>query len=616
MRDLALFRSGKCFSSLGLLGFVLAVCLMLSGPAWGSATLYRGGNALGSVPTTNGSNNEPWVSLTDTGALLGFQASLSGEELLLIRGDMRFRIVLNAVAAWRDLYLIPLYGAAFERDGRWWLDIPSVLSLFQRVTGTGAGNRLRFDVEPDAPPSEPAGSKALPAKAPSSMPSSMVDASVPSPSGPVEKGTPQAGGKEVEGMERADNATPPIPAKEKPLKEKPIKEKPIKEKEKPIKEKPVREGPARDKPDAKPEASGNRGEIRGLRWSTSRERVRAVIDCSDGAEPQIRVEKGSVRALFSSASEFLEGLPSPYGNVSVDLERGPSGASLVFSSNSLRVERLALDAPRRIVLDFFFASPADIRVLPAPTQDPTPKPSGKSPRVRTPAQPPAKRGGKRLVVVDPGHGGKDPGATANGVREKDINLGIGLALEAVLRSRGFEVRMTRRTDVYLKLQERTDIANQANADVFVSVHANALPSLKNTAGFEIYIMALPTDKDALTLAKIENREYVEEKSGSSAAVDRRTELLLRILGDMQQNNKISESTELAEALFKAGKLRGIPMKRVAQAPFFVLRGAGMPAVLLETGFVTNLKEAKLLAHPGYQRRIAEAMAEGIVNYLN
>ena len=597
MRDLALFRLGKCFSSLGLLGFVLAVCLMLSGPAWGSATLYRGGNALGSVPTTNGSNNEPWVSLTDTGALLGFQASLSGEELLLVRGDMRFRIVLNAVAAWRDLYLIPLYGAAFERDGRWWLDIPSVLSLFQRATGTGAGNRLRFEVEADAPPSEPAGSEALPTASPSA-----ADASVPSPSESTGEGTPQAGGKEAKGAERAEDATIPIPAGEKSL----------------------GESPAKDKPDAKPEASGNRGEIRALRWSTSRERIRAVIDCSDGAEPQIQVEKGNVRALFSSTSEFLEGLPSPYGNISADLKRGPSGASLVFSSNSLRVERLALDAPRRIVLDFFFESPADIRVLPAPTPPPAPAPvpapvpgpAGKSPRAKTPVQPPARRGGKRLVVVDPGHGGKDPGATANGVREKDINLGIGLALEEVLRSRGFEVQMTRRTDVYLKLQERTDIANQANADVFVSVHANALPSLKNTAGFEIYLMALPTDKDALALAKIENREYVEEKSGNSAAVDRRTELLLRILGDMQQNNKISESTELAEALFKAGKLRGIPMKRVAQAPFFVLRGAGMPAVLLETGFVTNLNEAKLLAHPGYQRRIAEAMAEGIVNYLN
>lgn len=587
-------RLGIFFSSLGLLGFFLAAFLMFSGPAWGSATLYRGGNALGSVPTTNGSNAEPWVSLTDTGALLGFQASLSGEELHLVRGDVRFRIVLNAVAAWRDLYLIPLYGAAFERDGRWWLDIPSVLSLFQRVTGTGAGNRLRFDVEADAPPSEPAGSEVLPTTAPSA-----AEASAPSPLEPA-GGTPQAGRKKVAGAERAENAAHPIPAREKPM----------------------GQSPAKGRSQAKPEPAGDRGagdggEIRGLRWSTSRERVRAVIDCSDGADPQIQVEKGNVRALFSSASEVLEGLPSPYGNVSADLKRGPSGASLVFTSNSLRVERLALDAPRRIVLDFFFESPADIRVLPAPTPTPAPVsgPAGRSPKGKTPVQPPTRRGGKRLVVVDPGHGGKDPGATANGVREKDINLGIGLALEAVLRSRGFEVRMTRRTDVYLKLQERTDIANQVNADVFVSVHANALPSLKNTAGFEIYIMALPTDKDALTLAKIENREYVEEKSGSSAAVDRRTELLLRILGDMQQNNKISESTELAEALFKAGKLRGIPMKRVAQAPFFVLRGAGMPAVLLETGFVTNLREAKLLAHPGYQRRIAEAMAEGIVNYL-
>ena len=84
---------------------------------------------------------------------------------------------------------------------------------------------------------------------------------------------------------------------------------------------------------------------------------------------------------------------------------------------------------------------------------------------------------------------------------------------------------------------------------------------------------------------------------------------------MQQNNKISESTGLAEALFEAGRGGGIPMKRVAQAPFFVLRGAGMPAVLLETGFVTNATEAKLLAHPGYQERIAEAMATGVAQYL-
>lgn len=561
---------------LWLLGLALLVWGVVSGPAWGAATLYQGQSVLGSVPTTSGSDSALWVSLADTGALLGFQASVAGEELHLVRGGTRFRVVLNAVAAWKDLQLIPLYGAAFERDGRWWLDIPSVLSLFQRVSGAGTANRLRFEMDGNAAPEESA----------RTVPEPIVAAAPVSPqresegSAPTEAG--ESGGRERE----QEEATPPLPSAGK-----------------------------NNAPEAPASA---KGEIRGLRWSTSRERVRAVIDCSDGTEPEIRVEKGDVRALFSSAVEGLAGLPSPYANVSAALEKGPSGALLTFSSQALRVERLALDAPRRIVLDFFFDSPASIRVVPAPDSEPQAPESAPGPRPgrepRTP-QPPARKGGRRLVVLDPGHGGKDPGAVANGVREKDINLGIGLALEEVLKNKGFEVRMTRRTDVYLKLQERTDIANQANADVFVSVHANALPSLKNTAGFEIYIMALPTDKDALALAKIENREYVEEKSGNAQAVDRRTELLLRILGDMQQNNKISESTELAEALFDAGKRQGIPMKRVAQAPFFVLRGAGMPAVLLETGFVTNIKEAKLLAHPGYQRRIAEAMAAGIVDYL-
>ena len=205
---------------------------------------------------------------------------------------------------------------------------------------------------------------------------------------------------------------------------------------------------------------------------------------------------------------------------------------------------------------------------------------------------------------------------ANGVNEKDLNLAIGLEMERALLAKGFDVHMTRRTDVYLKLQERTDIANRYNADMFVSIHANALPTKKSIAGFEIYIMALPTDKDALELAKIENRELVEGNSNHShKAVDRKTELLLKILGDMQQNNKISESTTAAESLFQAGKNSGLPMRRVAQAPFFVLRGAGMPAVLLETGYVTNASEAKLLSNSGYQRRISEAMAAGILDYL-
>ena len=222
----------------------------------------------------------------------------------------------------------------------------------------------------------------------------------------------------------------------------------------------------------------------------------------------------------------------------------------------------------------------------------------------------------KTIVVDAGHGGKDPGASDNGVTEKNVNLAVALELERELLSRGFNVVMTRRTDVYLKLQERTDIANQVNADLFVSIHVNALPSKKSTTGIEVYIMALPTDKDAMNLAKVENREYVEGKGVDVANVDRRTEMLLRILGDMQQNNKISESTDFAAALYNSGVLSGLPMRRVAQAPFFVLRGAGMPAVLLEIGFVTNAEESRLLTQQTYQNKIARAMAEGITKYLN
>jgi N-acetylmuramoyl-L-alanine amidase len=219
-----------------------------------------------------------------------------------------------------------------------------------------------------------------------------------------------------------------------------------------------------------------------------------------------------------------------------------------------------------------------------------------------------------IVVLDPGHGGQDPGAVANGIQEKNINLSIALKLEKTLESKGIKVELTRRTDVYLKLAERTEIANKLNAEVFVSIHANALPKGKSARGFEIYLMALPTDKDALELAKFENRELVDGKT-NAAASDKRTQLLLSILGDMQQNHKIIESTDFAEVLFKAGNQSGLPMRRVAQAPFYVLRGAAMPAVLLETGFITDKDEAKLLSHSNYQQKIADAMALGIINYL-
>ena len=383
----------------------------------------------------------------------------------------------------------------------------------------------------------------------------------------------------------------------------------------------------------------------------------------DDAEPTVFMDKNELHALFSSSLENSAGLASPFENVKAELRKNSNGVELVFIPGKItKADKIILSSPKRIVFDFFLPSsekitdktpavenknqqivsqpapsvstPSTPSTPPAPVEIPKTNPAATrtitqnsfpAPQAKTqtqpttliiPTSPEASRLYKRkTVVIDPGHGGKDPGASDNGVVEKNVNLGIGLELEKVLSARGYNVIMTRKTDVYLKLQERTDIANNVNADLFVSIHVNALPSKKSMSGFEIYIMALPTDKDAMNLAKIENREYVEGKGMDSENVDRRTEMLLRILGDMQQNNKISESTEFAAALYNAGVRSGLPMRRVAQAPFFVLRGAGMPAVLLETGFVTNAAESQLLTTEAYQNKIAAAMAEGIINYI-
>jgi len=219
------------------------------------------------------------------------------------------------------------------------------------------------------------------------------------------------------------------------------------------------------------------------------------------------------------------------------------------------------------------------------------------------------------VVIDAGHGGKDPGAVANGVREKDINLRVARLMADMLKKEGLRVVLTRSTDVYLQLSQRTAIAIKEDADAFVSLHCNALPKGRSAQGVEIYLMALPSGKHAMELALIENRELVGGGLESSEAVDRRTRTLLKILGDMQQNVKIQESTSFAEILYRRGGAKKLTMRRVAQAPFFVLRGAGMPSVLVEMGFLTNKAEAAMLKNASYQKRIAEALSAGIVEFL-
>jgi len=220
--------------------------------------------------------------------------------------------------------------------------------------------------------------------------------------------------------------------------------------------------------------------------------------------------------------------------------------------------------------------------------------------------------GVKRIVIDPGHGGRDFGAPGyyKGVHEKDIVLQIGLKLAAKLRKElGCEVLMTRTTDKYLTLEERTAFANTKNADLFISIHTNAHDD-KRAYGIETYFLNLATDEDAIRVAAFENMTSTKNISD-----------LQTILTDLMQNAKINESSRLAgnvqDGLYKNlnKHYKKIRSKGVKQAPFYVLLGAEMPAVLIETSFISNPRECKRLKSSRYQQRLSDGIAHGVRGYI-
>jgi len=226
------------------------------------------------------------------------------------------------------------------------------------------------------------------------------------------------------------------------------------------------------------------------------------------------------------------------------------------------------------------------------------------------APPKFKPGRIRRIVVDPGHGGQDPGAIGAGkTMEKDIVLAIGLKLADRLRSElGMDVVMTRSTDVFIPLEERTAIANKVNADLFISVHANASLN-RNTTGIETYYLNLAKTDKAKQLAARENNTSLEKVS-----------VLQSVLFDLMANSKINDSAHLADEVQKGTWKRvssRYPATRnngVKQGPFYVLVGATMPSILLETAFISNEAEEKNLNDPEYQEATVEGIVDGVRNY--
>jgi N-acetylmuramoyl-L-alanine amidase len=367
-------------------------------------------------------------------------------------------------------------------------------------------------------------------------------------------------------------------------------------------------------------------------WSDS-SYTRVVFDFSDpvafrsnylAAEPR---EQAPARIYLDIENLDLQQAQASFANVAdavvSDIRTGQplQGVTRVVLDLKQEAEYavFSLDDPFRIVVDINASKSAaapprepEIRSLPpagdriATILDQSPR--DVPPRVQIPNRNPS--AGLRRIVVDAGHGGKDPGAVGpSKVREKDVTLAIARVLAKRLRSEfGCEVIMTRDDDRFLPLQERTALANRVDADLFISIHANASEN-PQAYGVETYYLNFSKNDQAVAVAARENGTTLKEVGD-----------LELILFDLMANSKINESSRLAAEIQNSlvqllGKqYSDVKNLGVRPGPFHVLLGATMPSVLVETAFVSNRREEKRLTSPAYHQHAADAILAGVRNY--
>lgn len=292
------------------------------------------------------------------------------------------------------------------------------------------------------------------------------------------------------------------------------------------------------------------------------------------------------------------------GQYSADVVR------VVLDMNALRAHNaFIIPAPTQLVIDILAQGVQ--QKAPAKEVATRVEPANQKPNVGAKrAHPPAAGGGLRKIVLDPGHGGKDPGAIGvGGIAEKDIVLSVAKKLARKLKTElGVQVFLTRNDDHFVPLEERTAMANSEDADLFISLHVNASPN-SETRGIETYYLDNTTDEAALRLAARENRTSRRNISD-----------LQFILSDMMQNMKLEDSITLAYRV--QGALVGGMTKvmddvkdlGVKKALFHVLVGARMPSVLVEMFFISNRVEARAMSQDSYQDALVEGLYEGIQKF--
>lgn len=342
-------------------------------------------------------------------------------------------------------------------------------------------------------------------------------------------------------------------------------------------------------------ASRGRAGIRGLRYTAERGHTRIVIDLTRTADFSINRLKSPPRLYVDIFDADLNGDIPDDVKVSDGLLKGIRTAR--YDLDTVRVvmdlsvigsfKVFRLNDPPRVVIDIFGDG------------------SGSSkPELNS-----------CTVMLDPGHGGKDPGAIGpRGIMEKDVVLDVARRVKRLLDAdKSCEAVLTRNRDVYLSLEERTAIANKKSADLFVSIHANANRN-KRLRGMETYLLNWTDNEEAMEVAARENMISMKTmKEG-------RSELGV-MLASLALNWKRDESVVLANYIQDSvvsqvkGSYDAVRDLGVKQALFYVLLGAKMPSVLVEVSYITNRVEAQRLASPSYREHLARGIASGIKTYV-
>ena len=354
-------------------------------------------------------------------------------------------------------------------------------------------------------------------------------------------------------------------------------------------------------------------ELDRLRFSTSPERTRVVLDLSSPTEYVHRTLSNPPRVLISFENGSIQPDVRP---VRVDdgfIERIrfnsiKSGRVQVVLdlTQDCEYSSFTLNDPPRIVVDIAHGSQAPVGL--PPSKDPGPVVMTETNVVQPVSIP--EREGPWVVAVDAGHGGEDPGCQYHRTDEKDIALALGRELQAALNARpGFKAFMTRKGDYAIPLSTRRRMAEDKNADLFVSIHCNAATN-PEARGTEVFFLSVKgaSDQAAKELAHRENSVDANWESESGEVLD-------DIVFDMVQTDVMVKSEILAESCLDALVDLGTVYNRgVKQAGFVVLKSPRIPSVLVEAGFLSNAQDTKLLRDGKWRQQFGRYLADGIVSY--